>query len=182
MIDMIKEDVTERMDKAIESFRRDLTTVRTGRANPQMLDRIMVNYYGSATPINQMASVSVQEGRQLVIKPYDNSTMKDIEHAILESDLGINPQNDGAVIRLNVPALTEERRKEYAKQVKKYAESSKVAIRNIRRDANDDIKKLSDSSEDDKKRAQEDVQKITDRYTKMIDEIGAEKEKDILTV
>lgn len=182
MISMIKEELAERMDKAIESYERDLSTVRTGRANPTMLDRVQFDYYGTPTPINQMASISVQEGRQLVIKPYDTSTMKDIEHAILESDLGLNPQSDGSVIRLNVPALTEERRKEFVKQVKKYAENAKVAIRNIRRDANDDIKKLSDVSEDEKKRAQEDIQKQTDRYTKKIDEIAAVKEKDIMTV
>ncbi len=182
MISMIKEELVERMDKAIESYERDLSTVRTGRANPTMLDRVQFDYYGTPTPINQMASISVQEGRQLVIKPYDTSTMKDIEHAILESDLGLNPQNDGSVIRLNVPALTEERRKEFVKQVKKYAENAKVAIRNIRRDANDDIKKLSDVSEDEKKRGQEDIQKQTDRYTKKIDEIAAVKEKDIMTV
>lgn len=182
MISMIKEELAERMDKAIESYERDLSTVRTGRTNPTMLDRVQFDYYGTPTPINQMASISVQEGRQLVIKPYDTSTMKDIEHAILESDLGLNPQSDGSVIRLNVPALTEERRKEFVKQVKKYAENAKVAIRNIRRDANDDIKKLSDVSEDEKKRAQEDIQKQTDRYTKKIDEIAAVKEKDIMTV
>ncbi|WP_041139089.1 ribosome recycling factor [Beduini massiliensis] len=182
MISMIKEELVERMDKAVESYERDLATVRTGRANPTMLDRVQFDYYGTPTPINQMASISVQEGRQLVIKPYDTSTMKDIEHAILESDLGLNPQSDGSVIRLNVPALTEERRKEFVKQVKKYAENAKVAIRNIRRDANDDIKKLSDVSEDEKKRAQEDIQKQTDRYTKKIDEIAAVKEKDIMTV
>lgn len=182
MISMIKEELVERMNKAIESYERDLATVRTGRANPSMLDRVHINYYGEPTPINQTASISVQEGRQLVIKPYDNSIMKDIEHAILESDLGLNPQNDGTVIRLNVPALTEERRKEFVKQVKKYAENAKVAIRNIRRDANDDIKKLSDISEDEKKRAQEDIQKQTDSFTKKIDEIAAVKEKDIMTV
>ncbi len=182
MISMIKKELVERMNKAIESYERDLATVRTGRANPSMLDRVHINYYGEPTPINQTASISVQEGRQLVIKPYDNSIMKDIEHAILESDLGLNPQNDGTVIRLNVPALTEERRKEFVKQVKKYAENAKVAIRNIRRDANDDIKKLSDISEDEKKRAQEDIQKQTDSFTKKIDEIAAVKEKDIMTV
>lgn len=182
MISMIKEELVERMDKAIESYERDLASVRTGRANPTMLDRVQFDYYGTPTPINQMASVSVQEGRQLVIKPYDNSTMKDIERAILESDLGLNPQSDGTLIRLNVPALTEERRKEFVKHVKKFAENAKVAIRNIRRDANDSIKKLDDVSEDEKKRAQEDIQKQTDRYTKKIDEIAAVKEKDILTV
>lgn len=182
MIELIIEELIERMEKAIESYQRELATVRTGRANPQMLDRIQVDYYGSPTPINQMASISVQEGRQLVIKPYDSSSIKNIEHAILESDLGLNPQSDGNLIRLNVPALTEERRKEYAKLVWKYAEQSKVAVRNIRRDANDQVKKLNDISEDEKKRAQEKIQKETDSFIKKIDEIGKAKEKDILTV
>lgn len=182
MIELIIEELIERMEKAIESYQRELATVRTGRANPQMLDRIQVDYYGSPTPINQMASISVQEGRQLVIKPYDASSIKNIEHAILESDLGLNPQSDGNLIRLNVPALTEERRKEYAKLVWKYAEQSKVAVRNIRRDANDQVKKLNDISEDEKKRAQEKIQKETDSFIKKIDEIGKAKEKDILTV
>lgn len=182
MIELIIEELIERMEKAIENYQRELATVRTGRANPQMLDRIQVDYYGSPTPINQMASISVQEGRQLVIKPYDSSSIKNIEHAILESDLGLNPQSDGNLIRLNVPALTEERRKEYAKLVWKYAEQSKVAVRNIRRDANDQVKKLNDISEDEKKRAQEKIQKETDSFIKKIDEIGKAKEKDILTV
>ena len=125
----------ERMTKAIESFERDLSTVRTGRANPSMLDRIMIDYYGSMTPVNQLASIQVQESRSLVIKPYDSSSLKDIEHAIMVSDLGLNPQNDGTIIRLNVPALTEECCKEFAKQVGKFAEKRKVGVRNIRRDA-----------------------------------------------
>ena len=182
MIELIIEELIEKMNKAIESYERDLATVRTGRANPSMLDRILVDYYGSPTPINQIASISVQEGRQLVIKAYDSSSLKDIEHAILESNIGLNPQNDGTLIRLNVPALTEERRKEYAKQVWKYAEQCKVAIRNIRRDANDQVKKLDDCSEDDKKRAQEKIQKETDSFTNKVDEVGKAKEKDILTV
>ncbi len=158
MIDLIMEDLEERMEKALNSFKNDLKTVRTGRANPQMLDRVMVNYYGSPTPVNQIASISVSEGRQLVIKPYDRNSFKDIERAIYEADLGITPQNDGTYIRLNVPALTEERRKEYAKQVWKYAENGKVAVRNIRRDCNDQVKKLSDYPEDEKKRANEKIQ------------------------
>lgn len=182
MTSLIMEELNERMGKAIDSFQRDLATVRTGRANPSMLDRISIDYYGSPTPVNQIASISVQEGRSLVIKPYDSSSLKDIEHAIMVSDLGLNPQNDGTIIRLNVPALTEERRKEFAKQVGKFAEQAKVAVRNIRRDANDQIKKLDEISEDEKKRAQENVQKETDKFTKQIDEIAKAKEKDILTV
>ena len=147
-----------------------------------MLDRVRVDYYGEPTPLNQIASIQVLEGRQLVIKPYDKSAMKAMERGILEADLGINPQNDGTVIRLNVPPLTQDRRKEYAKQAKKYAEQAKVAIRNIRRSAIDDIKDLDDYSEDEIKRAQEKVQKKTDSFVKKIDEIEAAKEKDILTV
>lgn len=182
MTSLIMEELNERMTKAIESFERDLATVRTGRANPSMLDRIMIDYYGSPTPVNQIASIKVQEGRSLVIKPYDASSLKDIEHAIMVSDLGLNPQNDGTMIRLNVPALTEDRRKEFAKQVGKFAEQAKVAVRNIRRDANDQIKKLEEISEDEKKRAQDNVQKETDKFTKKIDEIAKAKETDILTV
>ncbi len=141
MIDLILEDASERMKKAIEAFQRDLSTIRTGRANPNMLDRVMVDYYGSPTPVNQIAGISVVEGRQLVIKPYDRSSIKDIEHAIYEAGLGLTPQNDGELIRIMVPALTEERRREFAKNVWKFAEHAKVSIRNIRRDANDEIKK-----------------------------------------
>ena len=178
MIDMILEDTTERMNKTIESFQRDLTTVRTGRANPAMLDRVMVSYYGSPTPVNQIAGISVVEGRQLVIKP---SSIKDIEHGIYEAELGLTPQNDGEIIRIMVPALTEERRKEFAKQVWKFAENAKVSIRNIRRDGNDEIKKI-DGSEDEIKAGQEKIQKLTDKFVKEIDEIAKVKEKEILTV
>ena len=173
MINMILDDANDRMQKAIEAYQRDLATVRTGRATPAMLDRVMVNYYGSPTPINQMAGVSVVEGRQLVIKPYDKSALKDIEHGIYEADLGLTPQNDGEI--------TEERRKEFAKNVWKFAEHAKVAVRNIRRDANDEIKKC-DGSEDEIKDGQNRVQKLTDKFVKEIDEIGKAKEKDIMTV
>lgn len=181
MIDMILDDAQERMGKAIEAYRRELSTVRTGRATPAMLDRVMVNYYGSPTPINQIAGISVVEGRQLVIKPYDRSSLKDLDRAIYEADLGLTPQNDGELIRITVPALTEERRKEFAKNVWKYAENAKVAIRNIRRDANDEIKKC-DGSEDEIKSGQTRVQKLTDKFVKEIDEIAKTKEKDIMTV
>lgn len=181
MIDLILEDASERMLKAIEAFQRDLSTIRTGRANPNMLDRVMVDYYGSPTPVNQIAGISVVEGRQLVIKPYDRSSIKDIEHGIYEAGLGLTPQNDGELIRIMVPALTEERRREFAKNVWKFAEHAKVAVRNIRRDANDEIKK-SDAREDEVKDGQERVQKLTDKYVKEIDEIGKAKEKDIMTV
>lgn len=181
MIDLILEDASERMKKAIEAFQRDLATIRTGRANPNMLDRVMVDYYGSPTPVNQIAGISVVEGRQLVIKPYDKSSIKDIEHAIYEAGLGLTPQNDGELIRITVPALTEERRREFAKNVWKFAEHAKVSIRNIRRDANDEIKKT-DAREDEVKDGQERVQKLTDKFVKEIDEIAKNKEKDIMTV
>lgn len=181
MIDMIIEDGQDRMIKAVDAFNRDLATIRTGRANPSMLDRVNVNYYGAPTPINQVASVKVVEGRQLVVKPYDTSALKDIEHGIFEANLGLTPQNDGEIIRINVPPLTEERRKEYAKDVWKYAEHARVALRNIRRDCNNELKKL-DVSEDDIKFGQDEIQKLTDKYVKEVDELGKVKEKDILTV
>lgn len=181
MINMILDDTSERMTKTIEAFQRDLATVRTGRANPSMLDRVMVDYYGSPTPVNQIAGISVVEGRQLVIKPYDKSSIKDIEHGIYEANLGLTPQNDGEIIRISVPALTEERRREFAKNVWKFAEHAKVSIRNIRRDSNDEIKKT-DVSEDEIKAGQEKVQKLTDKFVKEIDEIAKVKEKDIMTV
>lgn len=181
MINMILDDAKERMTKAIDAYRRDLSTVRTGRANPTMLDRVTVNYYDTPTPINQMAGISVVEGRQLVIRPYDKTTLKDIEHGIYEANLGLTPQNDGEIIRISVPALTEERRKEFAKNVWKFAENAKIAIRNIRRDCNDEIKKT-DLGEDEVKSGQDQIQKLTDQFVKEIDEIGKVKEKDIMTV
>ena len=169
------------MEKSIESFKHELSSVRTGRANPTMLDRVRVNYWGEMTPLNQTASISVAEGRQLVIKPYDRNSLKDIEHAIYEANLGLTPQNDGEIIRINVPALTEETRKEYVKQAKKYAEEAKVALRNIRRSANDDVEKA-DLTEDEVKLGKEKVQKLTDQYVKVIDQLTKEKENDLMTV
>ncbi len=181
MIELILEEAREKMEKSIETFRNELVNIRTGRANPNMLDKVMVNYYGSATPLNQTAGISVQEGRTLVIKPYDKSSLKDIEHGIYEADLGLTPQNDGQVIRISIPPLTEDRRKELVKQVGKLAEQAKVAIRNIRRNANDDVEK-SDDTEDEIKAGKENVQKLTDEFIKKIEEISKDKEKDLMTV
>lgn len=173
---------SEKMDKAIVSLKHSLATIRTGRANPTMLDNICIDYYGSPTPVNQVGSVKVNEGTQLVIKPYEASILKDIEKAINASDLGLVPQNDGTVIRLNVPGLTEERRKELSKNAHKMGEESKVAIRNIRRDANDLVKKNKELTEDMKKQAQEKIQKTTDEYVKKIDAVIEEKTKEIMTI
>lgn len=181
MLDLILEETKEKMEKSIESFKHELSSVRTGRANPTMLDRVRVNYWGEMTPLNQTASISVAEGRQLVIKPYDRNSLKDIEHAIYEANLGLTPQNDGEIIRISVPALTEETRKEYVKQAKKYAEEAKVALRNIRRSANDDVEKA-DLTEDEVKLGKEKVQKLTDQYVKVIDQLTKEKENDLMTV
>jgi len=175
----------ERMDKAIAAFNRELASIRAGRANANVLDRINIDYYGAPTPINQLASINIPEARLLVITPYDKSSMSDIEKALMKSDLGLTPSNDGSVIRLNFPALTEERRKELAKLVKKEAEDAKVAIRNIRRDANDDLKKgekNGDLTEDDLRGYTEDVQKQTDDYIRKVDEIAKEKEQEIMEV
>jgi ribosome recycling factor len=181
MLNLILDDTKERMNKTVESFKNDLATVRTGRANPNMLDRVMVDYWGTMTPINQTSGISVVEGRQLVIKPYDKSILKDIERAIYESNLGLTPQNDGELIRINVPPLTEERRKEYVKQAKKYAEQAKVALRNVRRSANDDAQDA-DLPEDQLKNAKEKIQKLTDEYVKKIDQLTKEKEDELMKV
>lgn len=181
MLNLILEDTKEKMNKTIESFKGELSTVRAGRANPTMLDRVMVNYWGAMTPLNQTSGISVVEGRQLVVKPYDRSTLKDIEHAIFEANLGLTPQNDGEVIRINIPPLTEERRKEFVKLVKKYAEDAKVALRNIRRSANDDVEKA-DLPEDQVKSGKEKVQKLTDEFVKKVDQLTKEKEEELLTV
>lgn len=181
MLNLILEETQEKMDKSIDAFKRDLSTVRTGRANPTMLDRVMVMYWGEKTPLNQVAGISVVEGRQLLIKPYDKSTLRDIEHGIYEADLGLTPQNDGEVIRVNVPPLTEETRKNYVKQAKKYAEEAKVALRNIRRTANDEVLKAG-LTEDEEKQGKEKVQKLTDKYVKVIDQLTKEKEEDLMKV
>ena len=175
-------EAQEKMNKSIESYRLSLSTLRTGRASPAMLNGIEVDYYGSPTPLNQIASISVPEPRQLLIKPYDKNDVKNIVAAIVKSDLGLAPINEGAVVRLIIPVLTEERRKEIVKQARKYAEEAKVAIRNIRRDYME-ILKIDDSySEDLLRRAQDDVQKVTDEAVKNIDNILAEKEKEIMAI
>ena len=174
-----------KMTKTIESLKYEYTTIRTGRANAQMLDKIRVDYYGTPTPISQMAAISVPEARTLMISPWDKTSMAEIEKAIRNSDLGLNPSNDGQVIRISVPALTEERRKELAKKVHKVAEEFKVRLRNERRDANDELKKLEKDGElsaDDLKKAQDEVQKITDKFIKDIDAVAVAKEKDIMAV
>ena len=181
----IQNKLQQQMDKTIEALKHEFSTIRAGRANAQMLDKIRVDYYGTSTPINQVGSISVPEPRTLMINPWDKSAMKDIETAIRNSDLGLNPTNDGEVIRLNVPALTEERRKELCKQAKKASEDFKVRIRNERRDANDKLKKLEkegEITEDDLKKAQDNVQKMTDKYIKEIDTLLDIKENDIMAV
>lgn len=176
---------SERMEKAIGAFTRQLASIRAGRANANLLDRINVMYYGAPTPLNQMAGISVPEPRLLVIQPYDKTTIGEIEKEILKSDIGITPSNDGSVIRLAVPALTEDRRKELVKEVKKEAEDAKVAIRNIRRDVNDDLKKLEkdgEITEDELRRYSDDVQKLTDDFITKVDQTAKEKEQEILEI
>lgn len=185
MSNTVMKNATEKMDNAIGALTRNLASIRAGRANASLLDRITIDYYGAPTPINQMAGITVPEPRLLAIQPYDKTTIGEIEKAILKSDIGITPSNDGAIIRLAVPALTEERRKEIVKTVKKDAEDSKVVIRNIRRDANEEFKKLEKSSEiteDELHRNGEEIQKLTDAYIKKIDEIAKDKEDEILEV
>ena len=174
----------EKMRKSIDAVNADFASVRAGRANASVLDRISVDYYGSPTPIQQIAAIASPDPRQLVITPWDGTALKPIERAIQESDLGINPQNDGKSIRLNFPQLTEERRKELVKQIHKYSETGKVAIRNIRRDANDAFKKLAkeDVSEDEIKELEEQTQKLTDKYIKEVDQMVDVKSKEIMTV
>ncbi|GAA0365308.1 ribosome recycling factor [Bacillus horti] len=178
-------DAQERMDKSIAQLRKELASLRAGRATPALLDRIQVEYYGALTPLNQLANIATPEARLLTIQPWDKSSLADIERAIQKSDLGLTPNNDGTIIRLGIPALTEERRAELVKTVKKYGEDSKVAVRNVRRDANDDIKKIEKEgtiSEDESRRHQESIQKITDENIVSIDKIVAEKEKEIMEV
>lgn len=175
----------DRMTKAIQSYSRELASVRAGRASASLLDRITVDYYGAPTPVNQLAGISVPEARLLVIQPYDRSVLGEIEKAILKSDLGLNPSNDGSIIRIMIPQLTEERRKDLVKVVKKASEEAKIAIRNIRRDGNDDLKKLEKNgeiTEDAQRGFSEDIQKLTDEYIAKIDQITKDKEKEILEV
>lgn len=175
----------ESMRKSINFLKEELATIRAGKANPKLVDKIQVSYYGTMTPLNQISNISVPEPRMILIQPWDANALKDIERALLTSDLGINPTNDGKLIRLVIPVLTEERRKEILKLVKKEVENSKIAVRNIRRDTNDGIKKLekqSEISKDDLKRAEDEMQKLTDRYISIIDDIFKEKEIEILEV
>ena len=184
----MKEHLVEfdkKMTKTLNVLQTEFAAIRAGRANPAVLDRVTVDYYGTPTPINQMAAISVSEARILVIQPWDKSTLKSIEKAIQTSDIGINPANDGNVIRITFPPLTEERRKELCKQVAKLAEDAKVAVRSIRRDANEKyktMKKNSEITEDDLKAYEADIQKLTDKYCKDIDDLAAKKEKEILEV
>ncbi len=178
-------NMEERMNKCLGALDRNFKTIRAGRANASVLDKIQVEYYGTPTPINQMAAISTPDARTLQIQPWDKTTLRDIEKAILTSDLGINPQNDGNVIRLNFPPLTEERRKELAKEVRKMAEDAKVAIRNCRRDGIDAIKamkKNNEITEDEQADGEKKVQKSTDKYVAEIDAMTADKEKEILAI
>ena len=176
-------DYSRRMEKALDHLAEEFGAVRAGRANAKVLDRITVEYYGSETPLNGVATISSPDARTLVIQPWDTSLLKEIQKAIQASELGINPQNDGKVVRLVFPQLTEERRKELTKQVKKYAEEAKVAMRNIRRDGMDYVKKLkkkSEITEDDQKKAEKDLQDITDKYIKKVDDACGVKEKELM--
>ena len=178
-------DIEGRMQKSVDNLKEEYETIRAGRANPHILDRLRVDYYGTPTPIQQVANVSVPEARMIQIQPWEASLIKDIEKAILVSDLGLTPNNDGKTIRLVFPELTEDRRKELAKDIKKKGDNAKVAIRNIRRDANDAIKKenkAGDISDDEAKNSEDEIQKITDKYIAMIDSAIDDKTKEILTV
>ena len=175
----------ERMQKSIEALKREFASLRAGRATPSLLDKVMVDYYGAPTPVNQIAKVAVPEPRMIMIQPYEKSILHDIEVAIMKSDLGLSPNSDGTAIRLAIPALTQERRQDIVKQVNKKSEEAKVAIRNVRRDGNDAIKKLEKAkeiTEDDSKRGQESIQKLVEKYIKLVDEAKAIKEQEVMEV
>ena len=180
-LEMLLLELEERMEKSIASFEKELSTVRTGRANAGLLDSISIEYYGVSTPLKQVSSITIPEANQLYIKPFDKSVVKEIEKAILASSLGLTPQNDGVGIRLILPQMTEERRRELVKLVGKMEEHAKVAIRNLRRDGNDDVKKL-DLPEDDEKGTLEDIQKLTDGKITQIEEIAARKTKEVMSI
>lgn len=185
MIDDALLDATDRMEKALDAFQRDLATVRTGRASPALVEHLKIDYYGTPTPLNQLATISTPEARLIVIQPWDRGSLPTIEKAILKSDLGLNPASDGTVIRLAIPQLTEERRRDIAKQVRKRTEDARVAVRNIRRDCHDHIRQLEHDhqiSKDDLHRSETDLQKLTDDHIKEIDKIGHEKEEEVLAV
>lgn len=185
MITETLKDAEERMMKAIDALRRELSTIRTGRANPALVEDLRVDYYGTATPLKQLASVGVPDARLLTIQPWDKGSLADIEKAILKSDLGLNPSNDGSIIRLAIPQLTEERRKEMVRLVHKKLEEGRVAVRNIRRDAHSMLRDLlheKEISEDQEHNAQEDLQNVTDRFIAEADNVGKEKEQELLEV
>ena len=175
----------EKMEKTVQSLSRELATVRAGRANPALLDKVVVDYYGTPTPLNQLSNISAPEPRLLVVQPWDKSAMGTIEKAILKSDLGLTPNSDGNIIRIAIPQLTEERRRDLVKLVKKMAEESRVAVRNIRRDANDEIKRMEksgDISQDDSRRLQDEIQELTNEYVEKVNEILSAKEQEIMEV
>jgi len=181
----ITSDAKDRMEKSIDSVKSNLSTIRTGRASANMLDRVKVDYYGVETPLNQMANINVPSAQQLNVEPYDKSTLTDVEKAIIESGLGLTPSNDGSVIRINIPSLTEDRRKDMIKQCKAIGEEGKVAVRNIRRNGVESIKKLEkagDIGEDERKDGEDEMQQLTDKYTKQIDVVVGDKEKEVLKV
>ena len=185
MIDDIYADLENSMKKAVEALRREFSRVRTGKATPALLDGIRVNYYGASTPLNQVANLAAPDGRLLTITPWDASLLPEIEKAIIKSDLGLNPGNDGKIIRIAIPPLTEERRKELVRQVKRMAEDGRVALRQQRRDANDMLKEMEkekDISEDEQHRGQDKVQEITDDYVKKVEELLEAKEKEIMEI
>jgi ribosome recycling factor len=181
----LRRKTAEKMEGAIDALKKEFGAIRTGRATLALLDGIMIDYYGTPTPIQQLASLSIPEAKQIAIQPWEQKIIPDIEKAIMKSDLGLTPANDGKLIRINIPALTEERRKQIVKIVKKRAEEAKIAVRNIRRDSNEDLKKLEKEkhiSEDDVKRSHDEIQKLTDSYTAKIDEILKHKEQEIMEV
>ncbi len=185
MIEELLKETEERMEKAVEALRENLKTIRTGRASPSLVERLPVEYYGTLTPLNQLATISAPEPRLLTIRPWDPNALADIEKAIMKSDLGLTPSNDGKIIRLVIPRLTEERRQELVKVVGKRVEEGKVAIRNIRRDAIEDLREMESEkliSEDEFYRTKDEVQEITDKFVTKIDEIGRDKEKEILEI
>ncbi len=185
MIDDIKKDAAERMDKTIKALHDNLSKIRTGRAHPSLLDHLTVSYYGTEVPLKQVANISVEDARTLVVQPYEQSMVKPVEKAIMESDLGLNPNTAGTVIRVPMPPLTEERRRDLTRVVRQEGEQAKVAIRNIRRDANQELKELVKEkliTEDDERRGQEVIQKLTDQHIKEIDEMLEAKEKDLMAV
>ncbi|MBA2174079.1 ribosome recycling factor [Halobacillus locisalis] len=185
MSEAVINETKQQMEQAVQAYSRQLATVRAGRANPSILDNVYVDYYGAATPLNQLAQVSAPEPRLLVITPYDKSAIAEVEKAIQKADLGLSPSSDGNIVRINIPALTEERRKDLAKVVGKYSEEAKVQVRNIRRESNDRLKKLEkdgEMTEDDLRAFQDDVQKVTDQNVNKIDELAKTKEQEIMEV